>query len=223
MLRRILTDVLLAAAALALAAIAAFFFLGAYEMPSIAAQARNALWNVNLATAAIGSETATEEKLLQQQTKAFSTTTARANAAFDALGAEGRKLGRLTDAGSRLVAHLDKQVNGQALPALTAELGALRAATDAFGAQARALAPAVRSTNASAASVARFTATLPATGRSLVQTSANLARGTRSLAGVAADAKTEADKLVAPLTWPKRILHDLWTALKTAFYAKGVF
>jgi ABC-type transporter Mla subunit MlaD len=175
--------------------------------------------NINKATYAIGTETATNEKNLRRQTKDIHQTIEGVNQ----LISQGTKvvsaLGETVVSANALIGHTDTSINQKITPNIEM---VLRGATEAEGTlnqQLVSLQKPIQNMSEAASAFARDT---PPVMKNLQDTSLHFSQTTELIVGITGDIKKYADKLVAPEKWTIKILHGIWNALKTAFYMKGL-
>lgn len=206
-----------------LLSMAAFFGVGTYETLKIVPNLNDAIQNLNRATYAIGSETATEERDLQAQTKDVHVLIVRAGATMDEATFDLKSLqfvvNNLSQASSSLndlVKHTDVSVNGQVLPQLTATLKDASAAVNQTNARLLELQEPIRNLTVASAAVTLAT---PPILKNVSITSSNVAATSVSMAASASDAKKVADHwekvLMSPTTPIKAALGYIghWTAV----------
>lgn len=155
----------------------AFLLTGAYlgyASRHVPSKVQDTIENVNRATYAIGSETATEEKLLQMQTRNMTTLFASARRTVDALHDEAVSLRAATDAATRLVNATSDSLNYAALPLVASDLAKFGKIEDNANAQLTTLHATLASVNASARALSQAMIVAPQIAQHLNATTANL-------------------------------------------------
>lgn len=185
---------------------AAFFGVGTYEALRIAPVVRYTVENVNRATYAIGSETATEEKELRSQNQDIHSLIVKSGATMDAATANLQAMQFVVDnldktsaALRGLVLHTDRSVNGQVLPQLVVDLKSVNGVVAQMNSTMLQVQEPIRNLTLASAAVAHTT---PAVMANVSTTSSNVAATSASMAASAKDAQDVADHWKRVLTRP---------------------